>query len=597
MRQIITANPSSSNVASNSSVDLDLVYTVDPVNADNETTTGLGLRLHFDSEALTLNLNEDGQPSNILGTNFIDSQLVADTENFDNDDSTDTFLLTAWSDPFSGRWPGEGNTPTTLYTANFTTSENFNSSTSINFSTSSTAAGFEFEAESVALTPIVNDPPLLEDVTFSVIENEDVGTVVGTIAPQPSDEVEALTYALAAAEGTNLDPDGDGTNAFDISFEPGETTNVATITVTDSDDLDFETTSSFNLEVTVTDEGGLSDTATVTVNVEDLPIVENNGIFTLETASNLAFTLTNSDLNQINEIGIFTLDADGTIGGVTPDDANFASVALERSQPLFSVLANPPQGFTADISKILSSDSGTAFGLYVTPDNTPSSDSEETAAQIALSTMNDGVSITENSEGGFTVAWQEPGATDDSGFNDLILTLAATTEPPSFGTNAENSEILDLTGQTADVNFTMTLTREAQFNNVIALYEINDADGSVIDPLTGETITANQEGYITAAIANRVDSTITTVANGESNVIQGTLEAGKIYAAMLFMDVDSVELSDLNNATQVYTSFVGANSDSVDHVLSLGDNIIGFEDRLEGGDFDYNDMVAQFDFV
>jgi len=46
-----------------------------------------------------------------------------------------------------------------------------------------------------------------------------------------------------------------------------------------------------------------------------------------------------------------------------------------------------------------------------------------------------------------------------------------------------------------------------------------------------------------------------------------------------------------------YFAFTGANPDGVDHVRLLGDNTIGFEDQLGGGDRDYNDLVVQVNFV
>ena len=54
---------------------------------------------------------------------------------------------------------------------------------------------------------------------------------------------------------------GDPGGVFVIDSATGE------ITVADSSQLDFETTPVFNLTVTVTDAGGLTDTAAVTINV------------------------------------------------------------------------------------------------------------------------------------------------------------------------------------------------------------------------------------------------------------------------------------------------------------------------------------------
>ncbi len=135
-----------------------------------------------------------------------------------------------------------------------------------------TADDFIFEASPALAVP----GPVAEDATFSVPENSEVRTVVGTviatdieITDDPEDS-DALTYEIIAG---NADPNGNGTAAFAIDEDTGE------ITVLDSGDLDFESdTTSFDLTVRVTDLEGLSDEATVTINVDDVneaPTVED----------------------------------------------------------------------------------------------------------------------------------------------------------------------------------------------------------------------------------------------------------------------------------------------------------------------------------
>ncbi|MEH2034321.1 MAG: DUF4114 domain-containing protein [Nostoc sp.] len=48
-----------------------------------------------------------------------------------------------------------------------------------------------------------------------------------------------------------------------------------------------------------------------------------------------------------------------------------------------------------------------------------------------------------------------------------------------------------------------------------------------------------------------------------------------------------------NTNKKVYFSFLGANSDRVDHIHLLGNNTFGFEDLPNGGDKDYNDVIVQ----
>jgi len=43
----------------------------------------------------------------------------------------------------------------------------------------------------------------------------------------------------------------------------------------------------------------------------------------------------------------------------------------------------------------------------------------------------------------------------------------------------------------------------------------------------------------------------------------------------------------------VYFPFLGANSDGIDHIRLLGNNVFGFEDLPSGGDRDYNDIIVR----
>ena len=105
-----------------------------------------------------------------------------------------------------------------------------------------------------------NESPEAQHTTFILPENSPDSTAVGTVTATDIDAGDTLNYAITAG---NSDPDGDSNRAFLIDSATGE------ITVNDSDDLDFETTPTFNLTVEVTDSGGLSDTAAIRINLSD----------------------------------------------------------------------------------------------------------------------------------------------------------------------------------------------------------------------------------------------------------------------------------------------------------------------------------------
>ncbi len=104
----------------------------------------------------------------------------------------------------------------------------------------------------------VNEAPSASDDTFSVAENSTNGTTVGTVVARDPDFVRppvVLAYAIT------------GGNTGDV-FAINSTTGAITVAGT----LDYETTASYSLMVTVTEGGSipLSGTATITITVTDV---------------------------------------------------------------------------------------------------------------------------------------------------------------------------------------------------------------------------------------------------------------------------------------------------------------------------------------
>lgn len=50
--------------------------------------------------------------------------------------------------------------------------------------------------------------------------------------------------------------------------------------------------------------------------------------------------------------------------------------------------------------------------------------------------------------------------------------------------------------------------------------------------------------------------------------------------------------STVNNPT-VFCNYIAANGDRQDHVRWLGDNVLGYEDIVGGGDRDFNDVIVK----
>jgi large repetitive protein len=94
----------------------------------------------------------------VLGTSFVQqSPPMDDTADYDNDPSTDKFVLVSWAD-LSGNWPNAATAQ--LFTANLTSSITATGSTSVNFTSSSTAAGWTFAGTSAGITILPADGSL-----------------------------------------------------------------------------------------------------------------------------------------------------------------------------------------------------------------------------------------------------------------------------------------------------------------------------------------------------------------------------------------------------------------------------------------------------
>ncbi len=125
------------------SVPLNLTYTV--TAPETEHLTGLGLRMHYNSNAV--------EP---ISQTAYSSQLqpiglsIPDTANLDGDLATDQYWVFAWVD-LNAAWPGIGQTPLNLLNSQLRTKTGFTGATAIRFSASATAQAADFQTSPLTI--------------------------------------------------------------------------------------------------------------------------------------------------------------------------------------------------------------------------------------------------------------------------------------------------------------------------------------------------------------------------------------------------------------------------------------------------------------
>ncbi|MGB3754958.1 MAG: DUF4114 domain-containing protein [Rivularia sp. (in: cyanobacteria)] len=168
--------------------------------------------------------------------------------------------------------------------------------------------------------------------------------------------------------------------------------------------------------------------------------------------------------------------------------------------------------------------------------------------------------------------------------------------PQNEAPNILDDNLLDLESFAGEIGINFTLDREALYDNTVGFYKIEDAEGTITDPVTGNQFKPSDgQAYAELAIELREPELELSVDSQSSITIQDTLLGGYLYAPFLIADgdIDSLE-GDFN---QVYFSFAQANSDKTEHIRSLGNNTFGFEDLANGGDNDFDDMLVRVEIT
>ncbi|MBI5759286.1 MAG: cadherin repeat domain-containing protein, partial [Planctomycetales bacterium] len=274
----------------------------------------------FDTATVTVNLTNANEAPDVLPATFL----------LPENSPTDTVVgIVSANDVDAGDTPGftitAGNTGGTFSIDPATGRITVNDSTLLDFETNAgwtltvrvTDAGGLSDTTAVTVNLVnVNESPNLPPVTFSSPENSATGTTVGTVSASDLDAGDMLSFAITA---------GNAGGTFAIDAATGQ------ITVLNPSLLDFETTPAWMLTVRVTDTGGLSDLAAVTINltnVNETPAVLPAIVSLAENSatSTVVATVSANDVDAADVIG-FAITS-GNTGGTFAIDATTGQITV-----------------------------------------------------------------------------------------------------------------------------------------------------------------------------------------------------------------------------------------------------------------------------
>jgi hypothetical protein len=377
------------------------------------------------------------------------------------------------------------------------------------------------------------------------------------------------------------------------------------VTVTAIDDAIVEGHDSQTIEHTAastdTDYDGIAiDPVNVSITDNDIPLSKSadSDVFTIKgngDKARLSVELAAHSSNQLYELGVFTVsDEQGNIGNIAPGATGYTEAALQRAKVIFSSLADIPNGFNGDLTSLLEFNSGEQLRFYLVRNTTTDTVMAGQAAMTdVLFSDPTNLQIESLSDGSFSLVWKN---------QDLVVKIQPTEQQLPLGANLQGKhqgELIDLRGVTQSPTAEFTVHREAAFNNFIGFYQVADENGGIDTNDDGVAdILVGQTGYAEAAVRGRVADINLTVSNQGTASYTGTFGADSLFAPFIIVDgrPDAFLDSNPNNNPAIYFPFLGANTNNTDHIRLLGNNTFGFEDLVNGGDKDYNDVIVQLNF-
>ncbi|MFH7245724.1 MAG: ELWxxDGT repeat protein [Spirulina sp.] len=335
-----------------------------------------------------------------------------------------------------------------------------------------------------------------------------------------------------------------------------------------------------------------------------IPLANQLLAVTGDSATRLTATVTTQGADSVVDIVVVVVDdAEGRIDGLLPSTTGYTAAAVQRATTLMSVLkAGDFAGQFGRRSLPIAPGQFLQFALI--QGGTLDDLKRGGASQIFFATgaaNANGQSVMQYRalDQGYLADLTLPGTASPS----VTIQLGLDPTPAPVGSprqgNLIQGELIDLTGMNGPTaKLTMDVFREAFYNNVVGLYTVQNAQGQVRDPLTGNLINPGEVGYVQAALANRVVSNLAGQ-NGQTLTYTAEVATGQLLSTFLIVDssLDALLDEDSSNNPTVFFNHMGANDDGQDHVRLLSDNVFGFEDIAGGGDRDFNDVMVKISVI
>ena len=459
---------------------------------------------------------------------------------------------------------------------------------------------FVYDVGAFEVDGILPPPAFITVNDVTVVEGTGGTTTAVFTLTRSGNTTNAVAVDFVTANGTATAGSDYQTVSGSVAFAAGATTQTVAVPIVSDAIAEPDETLSLNLvtatDATILDAQGL---ATI-VNDDSAPLMSPTaapplpvgaliqpvaGTWQATTDLTLAISLTSYAGAGVSDVGLFLVDDDqGSINGLLPGAAGYVAAALQRVQTVFSTLAEAPDGF-APTRRQLSLTAGDRFRWLLAEAGSLDAARLGAAPAGPLSLFGAGTFDTTQTGNLFGINW-------NTGSRQLAFNIDAL--PPLIGGLGSTQgmlqgELIDLrTAGDTLVNF--TLFRDAAFDNTLGVYAVENEQGAIRDPLTGELLLPGSAGYRAALLANRVPEVALGVADGATTTVALTLPGNTLYAPFLVPDGT---IADAIAGLPVYTPFIAANGGNVDHVRLLADNTFGFEDLPGGGDLDYNDLVLQ----